>query len=249
MENIKQALIGCLLICVGCSSDNVTGESLTTINTLADLVAVNEIEIDNVIACASGSINENEVIAYVYPRPGATDLQYFETETVTVDKNNYANYTRVDIQTEDVFNGYLKKFTKQVDVEKWVIISFRENEKIHLSNPIRLKHQSQNTIFGNTISIDQETSGSPIFNWGTETSDDDAIYFQVVSDALNNFISGTYTFEDMFQFYNLDNVVLNITEETPPSILPTGSYHFTLMAVSEDNWVNYLVLETAFSVE
>jgi hypothetical protein len=66
----------------------------------------------------------------------------------------------------------------------------------------------------------------------------DAIYFQVVSDDSDDLLSGTYTFETQFKYYDLDNVVLNVTRETPPDLIPDQTYGFTLMGVSENNWVN-----------
>ena len=71
------------------------------------------------------------------------------------------------------------------------------------------------------------------------------IYFQVISDANNTLISGTYTIDKWFQYYNLANIVLNITIGTPPNLIPSDEYNFTLMGVSEDNWVN-LVVEKSF---
>jgi len=40
----------------------------------------------------------------------------------------------------------------------------------------------------------------------------------VITDETNELLSGTYTFETQFQYYLLDNVVLNITEETPQTL-------------------------------
>jgi hypothetical protein len=42
-------------------------------------------------------------------------------------------------------------------------------------------------------------------------------------------------------------VVLNITEEQPPSLEEGLNYGFTLLAVSEDNWVN-LFAERTFKI-
>ena len=237
-----------LVLLLSCNSDNETIVEQDDDGSLATLVAQNTIEIDNVIACASGSENPNEIIAYVYPRPGASDIRYFETETVTVDKNDYQNYTQVLLPEGDFFNGYLKTFTQQTAVEKWVIISFRESGILHLSNPIRLKHQTQNTHFTDIVSIDQSQTGMPLFNWEPLVQPQDAIYFQVVSDASNELLSGTYTFEPQFRYYQLGNVVLNITEETPPELISQTPYGFTVMGVSEDNWVNTL-LQAAFVLE
>ena len=237
-----------LVLLLSCNSDNETIVEQDDDGSLATLVAQNTIEIDNVIACASGSENPNEIIAYVYPRPGASDIRYFETETVTVDKNDYQNYTQVLLPEGDFFNGYLKTFTQQTAVEKWVIISFRESGILHLSNPIRLKHQTQNTHFTDIVSIDQSQTGMPLFNWEPLVQPQDAIYFQVVSDASNELLSGTYTFEPQFRYYQLGNVVLNITEETPPELISQTPYGFTVMGVSEDNWVN-LIMDKSFEVQ
>ena len=247
MRSIKYIIL--LIFLAACSGEDDPFDDSDQEQKLADLVAQNEVEIDNVIACASGSENINEIIAYLYPRPGATDIRYFETQSVEVDKNDYTLYTQIDLPLEDIFNGFLKKFVRQTDQEKWVIISFRESGKLHLSNPIRLKHQTQNTILGDAITINQTVSGEPLFNWSPVVSNNDAIYFQVISDMENELISGTYTFESQFQFYNLDNVVLNITQGTPDPLVIDDPYAFTLMAVSEDNWVNYLALQIPFIVQ
>lgn len=241
MNAIKYILLA--FIIVACSQDD-RDDNIITIGTLADLVAINNVQIDNVIACASGTENENEFIAYVYPRPGVSDLRYFETFDATADKNDYTQYVALDLETEDLFNGYLKKFTRTSPEEKWVIISFKEEGELHLSNPIRIKHQTQNTLFTDQVLIDQSQTGMPAFSWTSVINDNDAIYFQVVSDGTNELLSGTYTFEDMFQFYKLDNVVLNVTQETPMPLQSQETYQFLLMGVSEDNWVNSLMQRT-----
>lgn len=230
--------IVCLFLFFSCSSSDEPGDIVKELQTLATIVEQSAVEIDNVIAIASGSSNANEVVAYVYPRGDATALKYWETPDITADKNDYTVYTQVDLNAEDFFNGYLKTFTRETTVERWVIISFRESGKLHISNPIRLKHISQNTLFSGTINIDQTTVGAPIFNWDSLASPLDSRYFQVVSNGTNDLLSGTYTTETSFQYYELDNVVLNITTVTPPSLISGNDYSFTLMSVGEDNWVN-----------
>ena len=88
----------------------------------------------------------------------------------------------------------------------------------------------------------------PNFSWEDGSYSDTKIYFQVVSDDENNLISGTYTFESMFQFYDLENVVLNITKGTPDMLERSADYNFTLMGVSEDNWVN-LFSQKSFRIQ
>lgn len=226
---------------LSCNMDDEPGTVILQ-DSLATLVSNNTVEIDNVISCASGVVDqENTIIAYFYPRPGSSDFRYYETSTIEDDKNDYQNYRRVAIEPSDLFNGYLKKFTRTIPEEKWVIITFFEEEKLHLSNPIHLKHITKPTEYTDTVFIDESMPENPIFSWQDGTLMDSAIYFQVISDVTNNLLSGTYTTEKTFQYYNISNVVLNITRETPPQLIPANSYDFTLMGVSEDNWVNLLI--------
>ncbi|MFT4602312.1 MAG: hypothetical protein ACI857_002498, partial [Arenicella sp.] len=64
------------------------------------------------------------------------------------------------------------------------------------------------------------------------------IYFQVIADKHGNLVSGTYTINKFFNFYDLTNVVINIKEFPIPFLDNGEHYTFTLMAVSDDNWVN-----------
>jgi len=224
-----------MLIALGCSDDK-----LTDVSSLENFLVDETVEIDNVIACAANSAEAGYVDVFFYPRTNATDFRLFETNDLTVNKNDFSSYTEHIFPIHDVFNGYLKRFQADAEQEKWVIIAFRENGKIHISNPIRLKHKTKPTEVKNTVTVDKTTPNMPTFSWQDGIYDDTAIYFQVITDANNNLLSGTYTYEKMFQYYNLDNVVLNVTRDTPPSLIDNTNYGFTLMAVSEDNWVNLL---------
>ena len=118
----------------------------------------------------------------------------------------------------------------------------------HLSNPIRLKQITKPTEYlPQNVSIDASTN-MPIFSWVDGQFDDTKIYFEVLTNANNDFISGTYTFEKIFQYYKLDNVVLNITPGTPETLVQNTAYNFSMLAVSEDNWVN-LFTEVEFNLE
>ncbi|QKX07538.1 hypothetical protein HN014_04975 [Aquimarina sp. TRL1] len=204
------------------------------------LVSKYPLKKDNVIACAaSDALEKDKVYVYFYPREGVTNIRYYETPDTSYNKNEYSHYREVKTDQSDVFNGYLKRFERETTKEKWVIVSFMEQDTLHISNPIRLKHQSTPTTYTDAIQIEVTSSSMPVFSWPQFENEDNKIFFQVVSDRENNLLSGTYTFDTHFQYYNTDNVVLNITRELPPpELLPSMSYSITLMGVSEDNWVN-----------
>ena len=229
---------------LSCSTDALNVEE-----TLNDSLTSKQVVRDNVIACAASSnIDKNAISIFFYPRPRVTNIQYFETIDASVDKNNFDNYLPVLAPIADVFNGFLKKFEISSGIEKWVIVSFDEAGQTHLSNPIRLKQNTKPTEYlPQNISTDA-TSNMPNFSWQDGRYTDTKIYFQVVSDVDNNLLSGTYTFDKQFQYYSLDNVVLNITKGSPPTLKTETSYGYTLMGVSEDNWVN-MFSEVLFTIE
>lgn len=231
------------MLTFSCSTD-----AFNDFETLDSSLASKRVVIDNVIACAASTADDDKVSVFFYPRPGTTNFRYFETADATFDKNDFENYIPVEFPIRDVFNGFLKKFEVSTVDEKWVIVGFDEGGKTHLSNPIRLKQNTKPTeSISSNVSLDTSTN-MPVFTWNDGQYNDTKIYFHVISDAVNNLLSGTYTYDRKFQYYNLDNVVLNVTQETPPILKSDSTYNFTLMGVSEDNWVN-LFSEVSFELE
>ncbi|PRX56414.1 hypothetical protein [Flagellimonas meridianipacifica] len=248
MKKFKVAFALLSLILSSCSSDGEDEAILDAIR-LDSFLEGREVVLDNVIACAASNRNPELVSVFLYPRPGVSNIRYFETSTAEVDKNDFAQYTSKELPLFDVFNGHLLRYEIEPEEEKWVIVSFEEEGDVHVSNPIRLKQLSKPTEYlSENVMTDLSMGTMPQFTWEDGRFTDSRIYFHVVTNAFNDFLSGTYTFERRFQYYKLDNVVLNITEETPPILTPGTPYGFTLLAVSEDNWVN-LFSEIPFELE
>ncbi|KJD37013.1 hypothetical protein PW52_00710 [Tamlana sedimentorum] len=227
----------CLLVLVAscASNDDITEQILD----LTSYIENKTYETGAVIACAGNeSETSNAAAVYFYPEGDAENFILFETASNNVDPNNFENYTRLQAEDLPVFNGYLRKFENNITVERWFIVSFEMDGEIKLSNPILIKNQSQPTIFSSDININQDTSQMPLFTWEVNSEADNAIFFEVISNTNNDLISGTYTFETQFQYYNTSNVVLNITNGTPPDLTLGETYSITIMDVSEDNWIN-----------
>lgn len=235
------SLIMCVLVFMSCSEDNDDA-----LQTLATYIEGETIEIGAVIACAASDKDSGDILTFYYPEEGVSDIRYYETLNSQVDASVFSNYTRVFLNSEPIFNGYLERFTQKASIEKWIIVTFELDDEIKISNPIRSKQISKPTVWNDEVEIDQSQPEMPVFTWQNNAFGDNAIYFQVVTDEQDNLLSGTYTFENQFQYYNTSNVVLNITTETPPSLSVGTSYNFTLMDVSEDNWVNLVVLNKNF---
>jgi hypothetical protein len=81
----------CLLL--GCSDDALQED----INILENSLAGKNFVTNNVIACAALNQSNDNISVFFYPRPGVTNIQYFETENVEVDKNDFQNYMQYSI--------------------------------------------------------------------------------------------------------------------------------------------------------
>ncbi len=249
MKNLSYIFL--LLISFSCKKedDNILQESI-----LADYIQLHsDLEIADLIACAGGNADglfNNAAIPtsiFFYPIAGATDFRYFEAENVA-DSLDFSKYIGKDLISEPIFNGYLWKFNNTVfEGERMGIVTYKTPGKLHVCNPIRQKTNIKPTEVNEALVTVTENEVSPSFSWKDGMIDENVIYFQIISDMKGNLISGTYTIEKRFTFYDLDNVVLNITNpSTTPTLFPNTSYRFTMMAVSEDNWVN-LFFEKMFT--
>lgn len=217
---------------------------------LENYLNLNTIDQENdVIACAASKKTDDQTtFIFFYPIPGAANIKYFETEDATVNPNDFSLYQQVSLPKENVFNGYLQRFVKNSEKEVWCIVTYTVGEKLRTSNPIRLKNKTKSTEWTDTVGINSNQVTKPKFSWQDGLHADNEIYFQVVSDNNGDLLSGTYTYEKWFQYYELGNVVLNVTRETPPQLVLNNSYSFTMMGVSIDNWVN-LVIQKDFQIK
>lgn len=196
-------------------------------------------ELDEVIACAgSKKGNENTVFIYYYPIVGSSEYRYYETENSGVDPNDFSNYRLKSFPSEGVFGNKLSLYIRDLDHEAWGIVTFLSEGKVHKSNPIRLKQKSNPTKYNENVSIDFSQQESPKFSWNKSLLSNDAIYFQALVNEKDKFISGTYTNELCFRYYDISNVVLDINLGTPAILDTTIKHTITILGVSEDNWVN-----------
>ena len=246
MNKVKYILVALFLS--SCSTDDAN-TLIDQSESLINYIEERTVENGAVIACAGNTLNDIDIIEiFFYPEDGATNYKLYETSSSDVNPNDFINYNQISLNDVAVFNGYLRKFVGNFNSERWFIVSFEIGDEIKLSNPIRIKNLSQPTLFTNQISINQEETQMPLFSWNVNSEVNNAIFFEVLSTIDDDLISGTYTFETQFQYYDTSNVVLNITNGTPPNLVLGEDYKMTIMDVSEDNWINEIFV-TQFTIE
>ncbi len=202
-----------------------------------------------IIACAAGGGEftaanpEAPISIFFYPETTAYDFKYFETDNAEVNEKNTSNFKEVELESSDVFNGYLRRFAREMsDRNRWAIVSYRLNGEIWTCQPILLKAgEAPTPIVNDAVTIDETHTLNPKFSWVDEYAESNDIYFQVISDSSDDLVTGTYTFDMDFNFYEPEEFTPNITNPLiTPTLKPGEFYNFTLMGVGEDNWVNMM---------
>lgn len=241
--------IGIIFFMCSCVNDDIEPIVLNPQSRLSTDIEGRFHQLDAVVACAAGdSLNSDLIRVYYYPEEGAQNVKFYETNSPDVDPNDFFNYLSLDIEDAPFFGGTLRQFERLFSSEQYIIVTYEVNDSIKISTPIRTKNNSLPTEWINTIEIDQQQSTMPLFNWNVASEENNAIFFEVVSDSNDDFLSGTYTYDSEFQYYNLSNVVFNITNGTPPDLIVGNDYAITVMDVSIDNWVNQ-VINSPFTAE
>jgi hypothetical protein len=195
---------------------------------------------------ASSSSSQSLSYIYYYPLSGATSKRYYETDNLSVDETDLSNYRRVDLSDADVYGGKLKRYSRTDDDESWAIITYIIDDVLYKSEPIKIQNQTKPTEWLTEVTIEYPETLKPKFTWSDET--DSSQYFQLISDSDDVFLSGTFTEEKTFQYYDLSNVISTINLETPADLVLDDEYKFTLMGLSNDNWVN-LIIQESFTAE
>lgn len=239
---MKFHLILIILVFLSCTKDPSTPVIKSNLGDYLEENSAFGLVKDSLIACAVGGENvllttpDFPISILFYPKGDASDFRYFETENGNVDPSDYSNYEYLELNNFPVFNGYLRGFERPETDDRWGLVTYLKDGELNISNPIRIKYQEKPTEDNpSLLEVNSVAPLSPLFTWSDGMIDENVIFFQVVLDKNGNLLSGTYTLQNQFQFYDLSNVVLNITAmQQAPNLSPNEEYTFVLMGVSED---------------
>lgn len=235
-----------LLVATACERDEVTPYNPSLSEYISEHASF---EISPVlIACAAGTPSSfmgdtlYPTSVFFYPVEDAYEFRYWETDGPNYDIEDHESFFFKALPDEPVFNGKLWRFKNTAfEGQRWGIVTYKVGSTLHICRAINLKTNVQPTQIAPHLIAVTESGTQPQFQWLDGWYEDNVIYFQMVSDVQGNLISGTYTTDLNWDFYDLSNVVLNIHDVNPsPALLPDSTYSFTLMSVSYDNWVNLM---------
>ncbi|MDB3907551.1 hypothetical protein N9355_08770 [Crocinitomicaceae bacterium] len=198
---------------------------------------------DFLIACAAGNMEEfmgsteRPISIFYYNVDGASTASLY-VKLEEGKKDDLCYYSKVNEAPEALFNGRMGRFTvSKYYTDKWVIVTYSTGFSYNVSDPILLRADSHPTVdISNKLAV-MGDSLQPEFNWFADPVKGNVIYFSLISNAANDFVSGVYTEEKEWDFYDFSNVVLNVTPTMSPTLDAQDSYVYTNMGVGENNWV------------
>lgn len=248
---IKPSFFFLLVLIYSCTENDV--QTVKTDVSLAKYLQDNKqfTTSDVLIACAASQpTTETDyaqfpISVFFLPVTGASDFRYFESDEVSIAIKDYAKFNEKPVTSDPVFNGYLRRFKNStIKQDVWGIVTYKVGTVIHICRAIRIKHYTKPTQFAPELVTVTNDATFPEFRWTDGVIAENEIYFQVVSNTAGDLISGTYTYEKKFKFYDLTNVVINIRDVNPkPLLAAKTNYNFLLMAISQDNWVNLISIK------
>ncbi|QVY67377.1 hypothetical protein [Polaribacter sp. Q13] len=212
---------------------------------LEEYVALNSSKtIESALAFAASS-SGSKSLSYIYYDflTGSSAMRYYETDNTLVGKNDFSNYRRKMLKDEAVYGGKLRRYNRTDDAESWCIITYVIGETLHISNPVKIKNQNRPTEWFTDLTIDASESLMPKFTWADGSYKENVQYLEIVTDSDSDLLSGTFTEDKMFQYYDTSNVTSKINLETPAALILNEDYKITVMGLSDDFWVNLMIQE------
>lgn len=231
------AVFICLAILTGCNKEK---EESDLERFIAQSKGLSE---DFLIACAAGNENEfmgnstRPISVFFYNVDGASSAELY-VKSEEGNKDDYCNYQKSSEVPEVLFNGRMGRFSVSTEyTARWVIVAYKTGTTYNVSDPILIRSDTHATKDISDKLVQSGDSLQPAFNWHADYVKGNVIYFSLISNDANDFVSGVYTTEKEWQFYDLSNVVLNVTPTTNPVLSSQENYTYTHMGVGADNWV------------
>lgn len=194
----------------------------------------------DVVSCAStyfvptATNDSDRAIVYYRTIEGQQDVRLWYSDTSDSDFEKFKPL----ITTEtNLLSGFMGSFEISKTIGT-IILTLTVGDELHYCEPIHLNSTTQSTAINSSISVSQPISTTPTFKWEESLIDPSSIYFQLITiKGEPKAISATYTYETNFTFYDLSNVVFNVTDSLNPTLQSGLEHEIILMSVSDDNWV------------
>lgn len=214
------------------------------------------IQMDSILAYATESIpsfmeNTGDPISVFYlPPENSTEYIMFESDKYSINVNDLTTFYEIALESRTEYDGAFVRFLHPaLEFPRWARISCKKNGQILISNAFLINTMSDSTKYcPGLVEIDFDQLTQPLFSWYNDSIPGTSMYLQIVATADQEMLSGTFTTDQYFQFYVLDNVIRNIHDVSPSPVLTKGqTYSFTVLGMGADYWVE-MVSDSTFHI-
>lgn len=128
----------------------------------------------------------------------------------------------------------------------YCLVTYLLDDKLYISKPIKTKNATKPTEWSTAVDITYPNTLAPVFTWQDGTFTDTDKYFEVLTLNDDTFLTGTYTKDKQFVYYNESNIIVadNIHTSTPPALVLDDSYKLYIYGLDTDNWLNLVIQNT-----
>lgn len=226
-------------VLTSCIKDDSVPIVFEDIVILGNELGDNLYQTDAIFAFAANDQTESaHTNIYTVIENGATDIKFYESDYPNINSQDLFSYKLMEIQPSLINDAKVKTYRHTFLRDEWIIMTYKIDNKIKLSSPVRINNLFHPTNFIEAVNIDQDLNGSASFNWDVQSYDANAFFFEIMKDDNSQVLSLTFTNDSNFQYFNLANVTLNLSENTPPSLEQGRNYDITILDIGLDNWIN-----------
>ena len=150
------------------------------------------------------------------------------------------------LDDSSVFGNQFRSFTRSGTSESWYLLTYEIDGIVYKSNPIQLRNISQPTVYTNDVTIDFPESLKPRFIWDNSGLTNTE-YLHVLLNSSSEFVSGVYTQNTTFEYFDTSTTTSQIST-TAPDLILENRYNCTILGFSNENWVN-LNIQKSFDAE
>jgi hypothetical protein len=231
-----------LITTFSCSNDDAPAPEPVDPFSLAGKIENQQISNEKITAIGFSSFDAGVTFLFYHIADGAVDIELFKTQNTEVDRTNYNNYREFAMETRTLFGNFEQGNEDTRDEEYFAIVKYTVNNEVRLSNPIKMSHTSQTSVWTNEgVGVTQSTVGYPRISWANNFDGETSYFFCILTNSSGDTFVNVTTEDTYFQYFNIFNTTNNFTQQSPEALVSDAFHRVYLLDINNDNWLNRVV--------
>lgn len=167
---------------------------------------------------------------------GATDLAYFETDSLT-GREQLHTYRRKSIEAQRLGDGLLVRLTRgALRTDRFCRLSYRIGDSLYVSPAVTIRSHSLTTGDVASLTTYWSSQGYYTFDWRSVAGA--ASYLLILRDQRGDALMAVSTQRSNFPFYDLRSVEQTFFPSLrSPSLVEGANYELEVIALTDRHWM------------